>query len=108
MSQTEPQVRCSICGKENPPGATACAYCGSRLGPSSQPTQPDSLDDLRAQLGLTPQDKKPTSPLKEPEPDFSYGANEEKSAPDWLSDILQTPFPAAPLQEEIPDWLQDY
>jgi hypothetical protein len=112
MSQTEPLVRCSICGKENPAGATICAYCGTRLGSAAlaggveQPSPSNDLNDLRSQLGLT-DTKKPTSPLKEPEPDFSYGPAEGKGAPDWLSDILQTPLPPAPLQEEIPDWLQD-
>ncbi len=112
MGQTEPPVRCSVCGKENPAGATVCAYCGTRLGSAAlsggadQPSPFDDLNDLRSQLGLT-DTKKPTSPLKEPEPDFSYGPAEGKSAPDWLSDILQTPLPPASSQEEIPDWLQD-
>ena len=102
------EIRCPMCGKENPAGEKTCRYCQARLTPvgtsPSVENTPNWLQELTAESGQT----------QEPEP---LSAEQE---PEWLVKLRQT-VPAdesvlvskEEMQNEIqanndvPDWIRN-
>src|SRR5512142_2046907 len=88
-------VRCPMCGKENPAEAEICQHCNARLRPVSnapapKPQEGDALDWLR---GLSGEESGPQGEDEKAE-DASQPAAEEGAAadaelPDWLANIRQ-------------------
>ncbi|MCZ7554412.1 MAG: hypothetical protein B6D39_12710 [Anaerolineae bacterium UTCFX2] len=77
------EIRCSLCGKENPEDAQVCQYCGARLTPVWQ--------EGESAKGL-------------PE-----SGSEAGDLPDWMmtgAGIVSSQFANAGEDEPIPDWLK--
>ena len=103
-------VRCPMCGKDNPADSTECQYCHARLrpvwdassdmgqfGPSEE--QDDDLPEWLKSLRV-PQEEQ--SAVSEPEPE------DLNNLPDWLSSLREQPVDPAYLQsEEIANNLAD-
>ena len=138
-------IRCGMCGELNPADAVTCGRCGARLRPVTSPDElasegaptiqtarpegspgEDSLDVLRSQLAGEDRSKAPTSPFKEPDPDFVVGSageageegppgEETGEVPDWLREHARPGAAAQPPasqpeeepDEEVPDWLRE-
>lgn len=122
-------LRCPMCGKNNPPQAETCQYCQARLksvtpSPSEGGGEADWLRDLRDDgvLGEQPQAPATPAPFSGQEP--TPGSIPEGEMPDWLSRIRQrtsveedalSQIGSAPkieedlttAGEEVPDWLRD-
>jgi hypothetical protein len=129
------RIKCPACGGMNPAGLTRCQFCGEALDSGDLVPhndlaphddtgyeEGDPLEDLRAHFeGEIKRSRKPTSPLRKPQTDFSFGQPGGRAAgppegqppqeggeeaPDWLSpadEAEDTP----PDEEARPEWLRE-
>ncbi|RPI32611.1 MAG: hypothetical protein EHM70_08510 [Chloroflexota bacterium] len=85
-------IRCPMCGKNNPAGTEVCKYCQARI----KPLVVNPLDGD----GGSGQPGKSSQPNNTPD--------HESSLPDWLRDLRQRDDEPAPdPTEKMPEWMQD-
>lgn len=112
-------VRCPMCGKNNPAAAEICQHCGARLTPvigqsgKAGGDEPDWLSQLRSEdaAGQPGEPLVPGEPAAEPEPGgqpdwlarVRQQSQSNSSEPDWLKEIAPDAGPSAAGKES--DWL---
>ena len=72
------EIRCPMCGRDNPEERDVCEYCGARLKPLTEALSAANAEPIRPGEEPTPQS---TSEL-------------EKTLPDWLRKLRQ-PMPVS-------------
>ena len=110
------EVRCPMCGKNNPEDQDICQYCQARLTPLV--VGDDASEWPKQQPFIQPEDQSTNEgeglpdwlkSMRSEEPDPSAAEPESESLPEWLQDVRSEPVEEeAPSEDELPDWLSDF
>ena len=103
------EVRCPMCGKNNPSGAETCQFCEARLVPLAPGSLPGETPTFSTSSGASPDEPDEQSGdwlddlRADDEEDFSYSEPEESEADsqDWLGRLDVDSEPQTPAEEPL-------
>jgi hypothetical protein len=104
-------IRCPMCGKENPPDLEVCQFCQARLSPvMGQPPPDDSGDAIPEAFSFQQSESQPETDLPEWLANLrsAEGESQDRSSDELSSEeqSIQDDMPSG-TQEARPEWLSD-
>jgi len=112
-----PDIRCPMCGKENPADLDSCQFCQARLKPViGQPPPEESKDIPSEEIPLEKNDRQPDSDLPDWLKEIRSGEDEIRDFPEksdesteWLSSLRdENGVDAESEDEDLSDQTQDF